>query len=107
MQSKTEGREKSFLFFFSQAPDGESQPSTEVDLFISTEKIMVLNTDLKVNLKFKWCSFEILIKCIGIYSENRSQNFLITSRERQKFQFPFGVVQQVKAAGALFDLCMK
>ncbi len=32
-----------------QAPDGESQPSTEVDLFISTEKIMVLNTDLKVS----------------------------------------------------------
>lgn len=31
----------------SQAPDGETQPSTEVDLFISTEKIMVLNTDLK------------------------------------------------------------
>ncbi|XP_035919527.1 amyloid-beta A4 precursor protein-binding family A member 2-like isoform X1 [Anopheles stephensi] len=29
------------------APAGESQPSTEVDLFISTEKIMVLNTDLK------------------------------------------------------------
>ncbi|XP_059618796.1 uncharacterized protein LOC132263183 [Phlebotomus argentipes] len=29
------------------APDGENQPSTEVDLFISTEKIMVLNTDLK------------------------------------------------------------
>ncbi|XP_039308196.1 uncharacterized protein LOC105196047 isoform X12 [Solenopsis invicta] len=29
------------------APDGDSQPSTEVDLFISTEKIMVLNTDLK------------------------------------------------------------
>lgn len=37
---------QSKLFF--QAPDGESQPSTEVDLFISTEKIMVLNTDLKV-----------------------------------------------------------
>ena len=32
-----------------QAPEGESQPSTEVDLFISTEKIMVLNTDLKVS----------------------------------------------------------
>lgn len=30
-----------------KAPSGESQPSTEVDLFISTEKIMVLNTDLK------------------------------------------------------------
>ncbi|XP_047118194.1 uncharacterized protein LOC124798714 isoform X5 [Schistocerca piceifrons] len=29
------------------APEGETQPSTEVDLFISTEKIMVLNTDLK------------------------------------------------------------
>ncbi|XP_047738659.1 uncharacterized protein LOC108674539 isoform X1 [Hyalella azteca] len=29
------------------APDGENQPNTEVDLFISTEKIMVLNTDLK------------------------------------------------------------
>ncbi|XP_047738663.1 uncharacterized protein LOC108674539 isoform X5 [Hyalella azteca] len=30
-----------------KAPDGENQPNTEVDLFISTEKIMVLNTDLK------------------------------------------------------------
>uniref|UniRef100_A0A182XDU5 PID domain-containing protein n=1 Tax=Anopheles quadriannulatus TaxID=34691 RepID=A0A182XDU5_ANOQN len=30
-----------------KSPDGEVQPSTEVDLFISTEKIMVLNTDLK------------------------------------------------------------
>ncbi|KHJ82936.1 phosphotyrosine interaction domain protein [Oesophagostomum dentatum] len=29
------------------APDGEIQPSTEIDLFISTEKIMVLNTDLQ------------------------------------------------------------
>ncbi|XP_049874559.1 uncharacterized protein LOC126372733 [Pectinophora gossypiella] len=29
------------------APEGENQPSTEVDLFISTEKIMVLNTELK------------------------------------------------------------
>lgn len=43
-----------FLFFVfspfvdeTQAPEGETQPSTEVDLFISTEKIMVLNTDLK------------------------------------------------------------
>jgi len=36
--------------FFFQAPEGETQPSTEVDLFISTEKIMVLNTDLKVRL---------------------------------------------------------
>lgn len=35
-----------------QAPEGETQPSTEVDLFISTEKIMVLNTDLKVLSKF-------------------------------------------------------
>ncbi|KAG5682691.1 hypothetical protein PVAND_012026 [Polypedilum vanderplanki] len=29
-----------------KAPEGETQPSTEVDLFISTEKIMVLNTNL-------------------------------------------------------------
>lgn len=39
-----------FFVFPPQAPDGESQPSTEVDLFISTEKIMVLNTDLKVKI---------------------------------------------------------
>jgi hypothetical protein len=37
-----------------QAPEGETQPSTEVDLFISTEKIMVLNTDLKVRLGQQW-----------------------------------------------------
>jgi predicted aconitase with swiveling domain len=30
-----------------KAPAGENQPSTEVDLFISVEKIMVLNTDLQ------------------------------------------------------------
>lgn len=36
--------------FYEQAPEGESQPSTEVDLFVSTEKIMVLNTDLQVRL---------------------------------------------------------
>ena len=36
--------------FLSKAPEGENQPSTEVDLFISTEKIMVLNTDLKNDL---------------------------------------------------------
>ncbi|XP_017869015.1 PREDICTED: putative mediator of RNA polymerase II transcription subunit 26 [Drosophila arizonae] len=35
------------VFIYKQAPDGDVQPSTEVDLFISTEKIMVLNTDLK------------------------------------------------------------
>ncbi|KMR04320.1 protein lin-10 [Lasius niger] len=34
-------------FYDDKAPDGDTQPSTEVDLFISTEKIMVLNTDLK------------------------------------------------------------
>ena len=33
-----------------QAPEGENQPSTAVDLFVSTEKIMVLNTDLQVCL---------------------------------------------------------
>lgn len=47
-----------------QAPDGESQPSTEVDLFISTEKIMVLNTDLKVSKGF------IMFPCWKPLSEN-------------------------------------
>lgn len=44
-----------FIYFFfhaeigeKKAPEGETQPTTEVDLFISTEKIMVLNTELKV-----------------------------------------------------------
>lgn len=32
-----------------KAPEGEIQPSTDIDLFISTEKIMVLNTDLQVS----------------------------------------------------------
>ena len=30
-----------------QAPDGESQPMTDVNLFISMEKIMVLNVDIQ------------------------------------------------------------
>ncbi|CRK91206.1 CLUMA_CG004889, isoform A [Clunio marinus] len=30
-----------------KAPEGESQPSVEVELFISAEKVMVLNSDLK------------------------------------------------------------
>ncbi|UYV60155.1 hypothetical protein LAZ67_1000144 [Cordylochernes scorpioides] len=34
-----------------KAPEGETQPSTQVDLFISTEKVLVLNTDLKVRLE--------------------------------------------------------
>jgi hypothetical protein len=47
------------MFANMQAPDGESQPSTEVDLFISTEKIMVLNTDLKVS--------ELILGCLMNY----------------------------------------
>lgn len=34
--------------FSSQAPEGESQPMTEVDLFISTQRIKVLNADSQV-----------------------------------------------------------
>ena len=37
-----------FIFCYFQAPEGENQPSTDVDLFVSAEKIMVLNTDLQV-----------------------------------------------------------
>ena len=33
-----------------QVPDEESQPSTEVDLFVSAEKIMVLDTGHRVSL---------------------------------------------------------
>jgi len=31
-----------------EAPAGEHQPSTEVDLFVSAEKLMILNTSLQV-----------------------------------------------------------
>lgn len=34
--------------FSPQAPEGESQPMTEVDLFISTQRIKVLNADSQV-----------------------------------------------------------
>ena len=40
------------FFFVLQAPEGENQPSTEVDLFVSSDKIMVLNTDLQVSKVF-------------------------------------------------------
>lgn len=36
------------VHFSSQAPEGESQPMTEVDLFISTQRIKVLNADTQV-----------------------------------------------------------
>ena len=35
-----------------QLPEEESQPSTEVDLFVSAEKIMVLDTGHRVNFVF-------------------------------------------------------
>ncbi|KRZ73150.1 Protein lin-10 [Trichinella papuae] len=41
-----------------KAPDGESQPATDVDLFISTEKIMVLNTDMQGMINEKRCFFD-------------------------------------------------
>lgn len=46
------------VHFPSQAPEGESQPMTEVDLFISTQRIKVLNADTQVlagaNLPWGW-----------------------------------------------------
>ena len=45
-----------------QAPDGETQPNTEVDLFISTEKIMVLNTDLKVRNQLVHIDYQSWLK---------------------------------------------
>lgn len=38
---------------FFQAPEGESQPMTEVDLFISTKRIKVLTADTQVYLCFR------------------------------------------------------
>lgn len=39
------------VFLFSlilQAPDGETQPSVPVELFVSTERVLILNKDLDV-----------------------------------------------------------
>ncbi|KRX82565.1 Protein lin-10, partial [Trichinella sp. T6] len=44
-----------------KAPDGESQPATDVDLFISTEKIMVLNTDMQGMINEKL--FKLTVLC--------------------------------------------
>lgn len=41
-----------FCDCFFQAPEGESQPMTEVDLFISTKRIKVLTADTQVYLRF-------------------------------------------------------
>lgn len=40
-----------------QAPEGESQPMTEVDLFISTQRIKVLTADTQVC--FSSCSQKV------------------------------------------------
>ena len=67
------------MLMLRQAPDGESQPNTEVDLFISTEKIMVLNTDLKV-------IFPFLLYTVSNRLENREikNNKFQMSRENVK-----------------------
>lgn len=36
-----------FLNIFKKVPQGENQPKTEIDLFISTEKILVMSTDTR------------------------------------------------------------
>ena len=54
-----------------QAPAGEAQPSTEVDLFVSTEKIMILNTDLQVcyilfyTLMVSHCIYHRMFICVA------------------------------------------
>lgn len=37
------------LFLYIQAPDDESHPSVTVELFVSTERIMILNSNLEVS----------------------------------------------------------
>ncbi len=38
-----------FFFFCQQSPEGDVQTLTEVDLFISTQRIKVLNADTQVS----------------------------------------------------------
>ena len=48
------------LFVSLQAPDGESQPSTEVDLFISTEKIIGDKTPKNFYFMQVWTSLDLV-----------------------------------------------
>lgn len=54
--------------FIPQAPEGEAQPMTEVDLFISTQRIKVLNADSQV-----FCSYIPSNGNISTTSANRSK----------------------------------
>ena len=56
-----------------QAPEGESQPSVEVDLFVSTEKIMVLNTDLQVIALLFFSSFYLF------FTSKMSSQYVLTN----------------------------
>ncbi|KFD58051.1 LOW QUALITY PROTEIN: hypothetical protein M514_01284, partial [Trichuris suis] len=53
-----------------KAPNGESQPHVEVDLFISIEKIMVLNTDMQVRDRERrgknQCALMIALFCFSV-----------------------------------------
>ena len=60
-----------------KAPEGESQPSTEVDLFISTEKIMVLNTDLKVIKFLFWKQKNYKIVFLGNNDGPWAEDYLV------------------------------
>lgn len=40
--------------FILQAPEGESQPMTEVDLFVSTQRIKVLTADTQVSGEWEY-----------------------------------------------------
>ncbi|KRX23217.1 Protein lin-10 [Trichinella nelsoni] len=65
-----------------KAPDGESQPATDVDLFISTEKIMVLNTDMqRVS--------ETDVRQVGYYDGSRLADNQVLRNTENYYYFDF------------------
>lgn len=66
--------------FSPQAPEGESQPMTEVDLFISTQRIKVLNADTQVlsgSLGMKLSSMATPRLCPSVSVERHPQVLLL------------------------------
>ena len=62
---------------FSQVPEGEEQPSSDVDLFISTERIKIVSSDNKVQCtaKITTCSGLLETGCKNVVVNKLSKNF--------------------------------
>jgi len=46
----------SYVLFFWQVPEGEEQPTTDIDLFISTERLKIVNSSTKVRMS-EWTAY--------------------------------------------------